>query len=160
MVNLRPVVNVKVKHIRPKYANLKEWMDDPDNIYIGRAGIVFIDKVRFHKTGSVWQNPFKVGQDGDRSTVIEKYETYIRDKIERENLRGELLDLKGKRLGCWCAPEGCHGDLLVKLIDEFSGGKRGSGSGGASESSESRNRTKKEEKTKPIRIRIRRKTLV
>ena len=130
------VVNVKVKHIRPKYANLKEWVADPDNVYIGRAGIVFIDKVRFPKTGSVWKNPFKIGRDGDRSTVKEKYETYIRDKIVREDLKDDLLALKGKNLGCWCAPEGCHGDLLVKLIEEFTGDK------------------KITKKSKPIRIKI------
>jgi hypothetical protein len=41
------VVNCKVQYIRPKYNNLKEWMNDPNNIYIGRGGVVFIDKKRF-----------------------------------------------------------------------------------------------------------------
>ena len=26
-----------------------------------------------------------------------------------------LGELGGKRLGCWCAPLSCHGDVLVKL---------------------------------------------
>ena len=43
------VANCKVKYIRPKYNNLKEWMEDEQNIYIGRLGIVFINKVRFPK---------------------------------------------------------------------------------------------------------------
>jgi len=44
------VVNCKVKYIRPKYNNLKEWFDDyENNYYIGRAGIVFINKERFPK---------------------------------------------------------------------------------------------------------------
>ena len=34
------VVNVKVKYIRPKYQNLSEWINDPNNEYIGRASIV------------------------------------------------------------------------------------------------------------------------
>ena len=41
------VVNVKVNCIRPKYNNLEEWMTDPNNVYIGRKGIVFINSERF-----------------------------------------------------------------------------------------------------------------
>jgi len=37
------VVNVRVKSIRPKYNNLKEWIADGSNVYIGRGGVVFID---------------------------------------------------------------------------------------------------------------------
>ena len=37
------VVNVKVSNIRPKYKHLKEWIQDSNNVYIGRKGIVFID---------------------------------------------------------------------------------------------------------------------
>ena len=36
------VVNCKVKFIREKYNNLKLWMEEKNNIYIGRSGIVFI----------------------------------------------------------------------------------------------------------------------
>ena len=42
-------VNVKVKYIRPFYNNLKEWMEDENNVYIGRKGVVFIDGKRFRK---------------------------------------------------------------------------------------------------------------
>lgn len=63
------VSNVKVQYIRPKYKNLKEWMDDPTNEYIGRAGAVFIDGKRFPKKASIWANPFKVGKDGNSGEV-------------------------------------------------------------------------------------------
>lgn len=43
------VVNCKVVNIRPQYQNLKEWMNDSDNVYVGRGGIVFIDGERFPK---------------------------------------------------------------------------------------------------------------
>ncbi len=29
-----------------------------------------------------------------------------------------LHKLKGKRLGCWCHPDKCHGDILVELLEE------------------------------------------
>lgn len=62
-----------------------------------------------------WGNPFLVSVYG-RIGAIEKYEQYIRasdDHIKR------LHELKGKRLGCYCKPDYCHGDVLVKLVNEF-----------------------------------------
>ena len=26
--------------------------------------------------------------------------------------------VKGKRLGCWCKPNKCHGDIIIKLLNE------------------------------------------
>lgn len=114
------VINCKVSYIRPQYNNLKEWIEDNNNIYIGRCGVVFIDKQRYPKSSSIFANPFKIGKDGSRDDVIEKYKKYIVDKIEKEpELKNELLKLKGKQLGCWCSPEKCHGDVLLELIEKY-----------------------------------------
>jgi hypothetical protein len=115
------LVNCKVKNIRPKYNDLKEWMKDENNIYIGRAGVVFIENERFPKESSIFANPYKVGKDGTRDEVIKKYKKYIIEKIENDKtLRNELLALKGKNLGCWCFPELCHGNVLLQLIKLYS----------------------------------------
>lgn len=71
---------------------------EPCDIYIGRP--------------SRWGNPFKVGRDGAREEVIAKYRTYV---LSRPDLVAVLPDLRGKVLGCWCAPEPCHGDVLAEL---------------------------------------------
>jgi hypothetical protein len=115
------VVNVKVKYIRPEYQNLEEWMNDTNNVYIGRAGVVFIGGKRYPPKQSIFANPYKVGRDGTREEVIKKYDTYIRDRIEKDqDVKSRLLKLRGKNLGCWCKPEACHGDILLKLIEEYS----------------------------------------
>lgn len=115
------VHNVKVVNIRPKYVNLQKWCEDPENVYIGRRGVVFIDKIRYPLQDSIWCNPFKIGKDGDRDEVICKYEKFIRNKLEKNPvLREELKKLKNKNLGCWCAPDKCHGDILLKLLNEES----------------------------------------
>ena len=62
---------------------------------------------------SKWGNPFKVGKDGTRQEVIEKYRAYI---MTRKDLLESLHELEGKRLGCFCAPMACHGDVLVELV--------------------------------------------
>jgi hypothetical protein len=71
------------------------------DVYIGR--------------GSKWGNPFVIGKDGTREEVIEKYEKWIRSKPE---LLNSLHELRNFRLGCFCKPKPCHGDILVKIIEE------------------------------------------
>ena len=114
------VVNCKVKYIRPKYNNLMEWMDDENNVYIGRKGIVFINDKRFPEYSSNFSNPYKIGKDGTREEVIIKYKEYIMKRLMNEkSLIDELISLKDKNLGCWCCPEMCHGDILLELIETF-----------------------------------------
>jgi len=71
------------------------------DIYIGRP--------------SKWGNPYRIGVDGTREEVIEKYKVFIRN---RPDLLGSLEELRGKRLGCFCAPLACHGDVLVEILEE------------------------------------------
>lgn len=111
------VINVKVVHIRPKYQNLKEWIQDPNNVYIGRGRVIFIDNARYPAQDSIWCNPFKIGTNGNREEVLNKYNAYIRRKITSESLN--LDTLRGKQLGCWCKPEPCHGDILLELLNEI-----------------------------------------
>jgi hypothetical protein len=117
------VKNVKVAFIRKEeYDNLKEWMEDEDNVYIGRKGVVFIadenGKQRFPKENSPFHNPFKIDKDNTREDVLKKYKIYIKDKLKDKNFRKMLYSLKGKNLGCWCCPEKCHGDILLELINQ------------------------------------------
>lgn len=71
------------------------------DVYIGR--------------GSLWGNPFVIGRDGDRDDVVRKYEEHF---LSRPDLRAKVYLLAGKRLGCFCAPKSCHGDVLKKYADE------------------------------------------
>jgi hypothetical protein len=65
---------------------------------------------------SKWGNPFTVGRDGSREQVICMYEVHVR---HRPDLIAALPELVGKRLGCYCKPEACHGDVLIRLLKEF-----------------------------------------
>jgi uncharacterized protein DUF4326 len=130
------IVSVLVADIRPQYHNLREWMEDGDNVYIGRRGIVFIDGERFPKKDSIWANPYKAPKNKKNSgqkqnvpnltveSAIEKYEIYINKKInDGEITVDQIRSLKGKRLGCWCKIGGknlpCHGDVLLKIIENL-----------------------------------------
>lgn len=109
-----------VQHIRPQYTDLHNWCQDRQNVYIGRRGVVFINGARYPLENSMWHNPFKITNTCTREECIEKYKQYIILKIERDNLQEELLQLKGKTLGCWCSPEPCHEDVLIELIKNYS----------------------------------------
>jgi len=121
MATATTVVNVKVKNIRPQYQNLNDWMADPNNVYIGRAGVVFIDGVRCPNKASIWANPFKIDKDGTREECLTKYRGYMMARLMNEpGLIQKLLALQGHRLGCWCHPEPCHGNVLIDLINMYS----------------------------------------
>lgn len=63
-----------------------------------------------------WGNPFVIGKDGNRQQVIEKYRTWILS--EPSIVAMAQRDLRGKTLGCWCAPKACHGDVLVEIANK------------------------------------------
>lgn len=69
--------------------------------------------VRIDRT-SDWGNPFILGEDGDRETVIRNYQWYLDHK---PSLLDRLDELQGKILGCWCYPEPCHGHILIQAIN-------------------------------------------
>lgn len=68
--------------------------------------------VRICRPGQ-WGNPFCIGKDGTREEVVEKYRNWI---MTQPKLLSQLHILKGKRLGCWCAPLTCHGNVLLELL--------------------------------------------
>ncbi len=87
--------------MRTRIVHLKK---EPYDVYIGRPSKW--GNPYSHKEGTLAE--FKVQ---NRAEAIEKYEKYL---LENETLFNSLIELKGKTLGCWCKPNKCHGDILVK----------------------------------------------
>lgn len=77
--------------------------DVPDGaVYIGRP--------------SKWGNPFVVGKPWTRAKAIEQFEQYIR--ANEWLMAAAKRELKGRNLLCFCAPEPCHGDVLLRIANE------------------------------------------
>ena len=87
---------------------------------------------RYIGRGSPWGNPFthlplsrtkaQFHVETEEESMV-RYETWLREKLAKDpQLRQKLLDLDGHELVCYCKPRPCHGDLLIKLIEEI---KRG-----------------------------------
>ena len=73
---------------------------EPYDVYIGRP--------------SKWGNPFHIGVDGSRAEVIEKYKAWL---LTHPTLMNDLEQLRGLRLGCYCKPKACHGDVIVEILE-------------------------------------------
>ncbi len=72
----------------------------PGAVYVGR--------------GSKWGNPCPITRVHSRAHVIAMHGTWL--KGQHELLR-DIHELRGKDLVCFCAPQACHADLLLRLAN-------------------------------------------
>lgn len=81
------------------------------DVYIGR--------------GSIWGNPYShmpgtkaLYKVNTRDEAIDLYRSYLWQRIREGTITKEMLiALDSKRLGCYCAPKRCHGDVIIKAIE-------------------------------------------
>lgn len=64
-----------------------------------------------------WGNPFEIDEENGqtREIVIEHYRVWL---MTQPDLLVQLGQLRGHDLVCWCAPQACHADILLKLANE------------------------------------------
>lgn len=98
--------------------NLKKWLKDPNNVYVGRYIRIFIgsgeSKKAFHVKGSKFGNPFKT-KDYSLKASLKLYEKHLRTS----GLINEIEELRGKNLGCFCDQSGdCHAKVLTKYLND------------------------------------------
>lgn len=102
--------------MKPKVLN--KYRDHiSDDVYIGRP--------------SKWGNPFGIAAETfrpfgplyrsqteftDREQAIFHYRLYLDANPHLKLLAQQ--ELKGKNLVCFCAPQRCHGDILLKIANE------------------------------------------
>jgi len=95
---------------------------NPHSLYVGRP-----------KAGQEWGfgNPFVIGRDGDRPTVIDKMDQWLetRKSFSNKNATPErrqwILDnihliRDAETIGCWCnyPKEDCHGRILIERANK------------------------------------------
>jgi hypothetical protein len=61
---------------------------------------------------SKWGNPYRGKRFGSRADWIRLY-----GERKLPKLLPTVPELRGKDLLCWCAPEPCHGDVLLELAN-------------------------------------------
>ncbi len=87
---------------------------DTYDIYIGRRS----------DTDEHYGNPFPITKTCSREQSIMSFRMWLSGqdfpKVEPERRKwilNNLYKLKGMRLGCFCKPEPCHGDVYVEMLE-------------------------------------------
>lgn len=103
-ISITRVVNIKTD------PNFNGQIDTPTYSYIGR--------------GSYWGNPYSMHEENQsREEVIRKFKyDFDFEKFPYKD-KAEVYKLAGKRLGCFCKPEACHGDVLADFLNAWDDGK-------------------------------------
>ncbi len=82
---------------------------DRYDVYIGRAG---------KGQSGYFGNPFRLTDQSARGSTLEKYREYFLNRIQTDSeFKQRILSLKGKKLGCFCKPHPCHGDIIVEYLE-------------------------------------------
>jgi hypothetical protein len=94
-----------VVHVRDRY-----------DVYIGRGPCPKTSKL------SEWGNPFShLAQSAaryradSRADAIARYRAWL--LAQPALVARAQRELRGKVLGCWCAPDACHGDVLAEIAN-------------------------------------------
>ncbi|WP_105216125.1 DUF4326 domain-containing protein [Pseudoalteromonas sp. T1lg22] len=103
-ISITRVINIKTE---TEYQSEKST---PNYEYIGR--------------GSYWGNPYSMYEEGDdREEVIRKFKyDFDYEKFPNKE-KSQVYKLAGKRLGCFCKPQACHGDILADFLNSWDDGK-------------------------------------
>ena len=103
-IKITRVINIKIDD------EFSAQKSTPKYEYIGR--------------GSYWGNPYSMYDEGDdREEVIRKYKYDFDYKKFPNKEKSEVYKLAGKRLGCFCKPLSCHGDVLADFLNSWDDGK-------------------------------------
>lgn len=100
-IKITRVINI---HINTEFQELKK---SDSYEYIGR--------------GSNWGNPYSMFGDEQesREEVILKFKYDFDRDILMKAKKKDVHLLTGKRLGCFCKPHACHGDVIADYLNSF-----------------------------------------
>lgn len=103
-------------HTATTVVDMHGHRDDPefaDVVYVGRRMTQGGWNLQAHPLA----NPYRVGAHGDIAEVVERYGTWLDENPEL--VARWLPELRGKRLGCWCAEDQpCHARVLAARADQ------------------------------------------
>ena len=95
-----------------------DWQSNDKYVYIGRRGKGHV---------GTFGNPIKLetvcpicdDKHYFPGETFACYEKYLKNRIETDpKFKEKFLALKGKTLVCFCKPKPCHGDVILKVLNE------------------------------------------
>ena len=88
--------------LRTRVVNIN--LDMEFDVYIGR--------------GSMFGNKHRIGKYCSRKQAAARYKVDFYKRIKKDpKFKRAVLKLRGKRLGCYCWPKPCHGNIIVEYLN-------------------------------------------
>ena len=96
------------------------------HITVGRVGFCAHDAVNIKiDRSNPLGNPFKIGIDGTRDEVCDKYRDWLPSayhtdaRVRRaiDNIAHHVSAGRSVNLQCWCHPKRCHGSEIIGFIE-------------------------------------------
>jgi hypothetical protein len=79
------------------------------DVYIGRAGM---------GEDGYFGNPYSITATRNRDDCLDAYSSYFYSRLDNDpEFKKRILELKDKKLGCFCKPQRCHGDIIAQWLD-------------------------------------------
>jgi len=89
---------------------------DDFDVYIGRKG---------RGWGGYFGNPFRRTPREPPGDTLVRFERYFLERVESDQeFRARVLGLAGKRLGCFCKPNPCHGDAIARWVNRMTSARQ------------------------------------
>lgn len=116
----------------PEFTTVKSYLSEVIPVRYIQDKVTFVsnkDKGEHFDTyigrGTLWGNPYAIGQDGDRDEVIRKFAYDFSRGFLRsgDDFNEKLKLLRGHTLGCHCKPYACHGDVLAEYLNKLDDGE-------------------------------------
>lgn len=82
---------------RMGYDNLRDWMNAPDNVYMGSRGRIFVDDGVYHYADSNWKSPWSM-MFYNLKCSLQKYMLHLFET----GLIYDISELRGRKLSCFC----------------------------------------------------------
>ena len=99
----------------------KNWTESklevPKTTVINMKTYTGNDFIRIDRA-TAFGNPYRIGHNGTREQVIKLYQRYFKQRMKKdEQFYQTVCSLAGCKLGCWCKPLACHGDVIADFLN-------------------------------------------
>lgn len=106
--------------------NCNLYKETPE-VYCGRGKGLFSDPLKCGENDNgYFGNPIVIGQKClmcdeihiNGGSTLKCYELYLRERLKNNMIfKRKFLELKGKKLGCFCKPKPCHTDVMIDYLE-------------------------------------------
>ncbi len=89
-----------------RYDSLEHWLEDPQHVYVaGARKHDFANRLGVEKYG--------------RDECLRRYEAWLIEILQNDEVRTRFGTLRNKTLGCWCrSDDRCHVDVIIRMLSE------------------------------------------